>query len=139
MKIFQILFKTSFEKNYRSIKCHSSQNFSNNAERKVMRSKILHPLLVPPLSRGCVCVCVCARTHALSHSIMSNSCNPMDCSTPGSSVHGISQARILEQVAIFFSIGSSQLRLNLCLLHLLHWQEDSFNAKPPRKPLALDN
>ena len=28
-------------------------------------------------------------------------CNPMDCSPPGSSVHGTSQARILERVAIF--------------------------------------
>ena len=34
-------------------------------------------------------------------------CDPMDCSPPGSSVHGISQARILEQVAISFSRGSS--------------------------------
>ena len=32
----------------------------------------------------------------------------MDCSPPGSSVHGISQARILDWVAIFFSRGSSQ-------------------------------
>ena len=30
-------------------------------------------------------------------------CNPMDCSLPGSFVHGISQARILEWVAISFS------------------------------------
>ena len=30
-------------------------------------------------------------------------CNPMDCSTPGSSVHGVLQARILEWVAIPFS------------------------------------
>ena len=37
-------------------------------------------------------------------------CNPMDCSLPGSSVHGISQARILEWVAISFSRGSSQTR-----------------------------
>ena len=37
-------------------------------------------------------------------------CNPMDCSLPGSSVCGISQARILEQVAIPFSRGSSQPR-----------------------------
>ena len=35
-------------------------------------------------------------------------CNPMDCSTPDSSVHGILQARILEWVAISFSSGSSQ-------------------------------
>ena len=32
------------------------------------------------------------------------SCNPMDCSPPGSSVHGLSQARILEWVAVSFSI-----------------------------------
>ena len=34
-------------------------------------------------------------------------CNPMDCSPPGSSVHGILQARILEWVALSFSRGSS--------------------------------
>ena len=34
-------------------------------------------------------------------------CDPMDCSPPGSSVHGIPQARILEWVAISFSRGSS--------------------------------
>ena len=37
-------------------------------------------------------------------------CNPMDYSPPGSSVHGIFQARILEWVAIFFSSGSSRPR-----------------------------
>ena len=37
-------------------------------------------------------------------------CNPVDCSPPGSSVHGILQARILEWVAISFSRGSSQPR-----------------------------
>ena len=31
-------------------------------------------------------------------------CNPMDCSLPGSSVYGIFQARILEWVAIFYSL-----------------------------------
>ena len=35
---------------------------------------------------------------------------PVDCSPPGSSVHGILQARILEWGAISFSRGSSQLR-----------------------------
>ena len=34
-------------------------------------------------------------------------CDPMDCSLPGSSVYGISQARILGWVAIFFSRGFS--------------------------------
>ena len=37
-------------------------------------------------------------------------CDPMDCSLPGSSIHGIFQARILEWVAISFSRTSSQLR-----------------------------
>ena len=35
-------------------------------------------------------------------------CDPMDCSLPGSSLHGILQARVLEWVAISFSRGSSQ-------------------------------
>ena len=37
-------------------------------------------------------------------------CDPVDCSPPGSSVHGIHQARMLEWVAISFSRGSSQPR-----------------------------
>ena len=37
-------------------------------------------------------------------------CDPMDYSLPGSSLHGIFQARVLEWAAIFFSRGSSQLR-----------------------------
>ena len=47
---------------------------------------------------------------ALSHSVMSDSWDPVDCSLPGSSVHGILQARILEWVVISFSRGSSQTR-----------------------------
>ena len=39
---------------------------------------------------------------------VSDSCDRMDCSPPGFSVHGISQARILEWVAISFFRGSSQ-------------------------------
>ena len=35
-------------------------------------------------------------------------CDPMDCSLPGSSVHGILQARTLEWVAFSFSRGSSR-------------------------------
>ena len=37
-------------------------------------------------------------------------CNPMDCSPPGSSVHGILQARLLEWVTIPLSRGSSRPR-----------------------------
>ena len=37
-------------------------------------------------------------------------CNPLDCNSPGSSVHRISQGRILDGVAISFSRGSSWAR-----------------------------
>ena len=50
----------------------------------------------------------------------------MDCSPPGSSVHGILQARILGRVAIFSSKGSSWPRdWHVCLLTFLHWQAGS--------------
>ena len=39
--------------------------------------------------------------------MLSDSFNPMDCGPPGSTVHGISQAGMLEWVAISFSKGSS--------------------------------
>ena len=45
-------------------------------------------------------------------------CDPMDCSLPGSSVHGILQARILEWVAISFSRGSSQPRDQTWVSHI---------------------
>ena len=41
---------------------------------------------------------------------MGSLCDPMDCSLPGSSVHGILQAIVLEWIAISFSRGSSQPR-----------------------------
>ena len=44
--------------------------------------------------------------------------DPMDCSPPGSSVHGISQARIREWVAIPFSRGSSQCREWIWVSHI---------------------
>ena len=40
---------------------------------------------------------------------------PIDCSPPGSSVHGILQARMLEWVAISFARGSSQPRDQTCV------------------------
>ena len=53
-------------------------------------------------------------------------CDRMDCSPPGSSVHGISKARILEWVAISFSRGCSQPMEWACISHigrqvLYHW------------------
>ena len=53
----------------------------------------------------CVCVHVCVRSFAQSCLTL---CNPVDCIPPGSSVHGNSQARMLNWVAISFSRGSSR-------------------------------
>ena len=53
-------------------------------------------------------------------------CDPMDCSLPGSSVHGVLQARILPCVVISFSRGIFLTQgSNPCLLHLLHRQASS--------------
>ena len=52
-----------------------------------------------------MCVSVCVRARSVA-----SDWNPMDSSSPGSSVHGIFQVRILGWVAISFSRGSCQLR-----------------------------
>ena len=52
-------------------------------------------------------------------------CNPKDCNLPGSSVQGISQARILDWAAISFSRGSSRPRdqtLIFCIGRILYHQ-----------------
>jgi len=55
----------------------------------------------------------------------------MDCNHPGFSVHGISQARLLEWVAISFSRGSSQPRDQTCVSCIAG---GFFTAEPPEKP-----
>ena len=57
-------------------------------------------------------------------------CNPMDYSPPGSSVHGISQARMLEWVAISFSRASSWPRDRIPRLVSPALQEDSLPTEP---------
>ena len=64
------------------------------------------PLFYCNNSKLIVCVCVCVLV-TQSHSTL---CDSMNYSLPGSSVHGILQAQVLERVAISFSRGSSQLR-----------------------------
>ena len=52
-------------------------------------------------------------------------CNPMDCSLPGFSIHGILHTRTLEWVAISFSIGSTKTsHLQTWRVHLaLNWKQ----------------
>ena len=61
-------------------------------------------------------------------------CILIDCSLPGSSVHGILQARTLEWVGMPSSRGIFLTwRSNPCLLCLLHWQMGSLPLLPPGK------
>ena len=61
-------------------------------------------------------------------------CDPMDCSPPGSSVHGILQAEILDLVAMPFSKGSSQpgIEPRSSILRV-----DSLPSEPPGKPAEV--
>ena len=71
-------------------------------------------------------------------------CDPMDCSLPGSSVHGILQARVLEWVAISFSRGSSWPRDRTHVSCVSHIRGEFFTVGLPGKPtmeyyLAIKN
>ena len=57
----------------------------------------------PAISQENTCVCPCAQSCLTL-------CDPLDCSSPGSSVQGISQAKILEGVTMSFSRGSFHTR-----------------------------
>ena len=72
----------------------------------------------------CCCCCLVAQSCPIL-------CNPTDCSPPGSSVHGILQARILEWVTIPFSRGSSWLRDQTWVSCIA---DRFFTTVPPGKP-----
>ena len=57
-------------------------------------------------------------------------CDPMDCSPPDSSVHGILRARRPEWVAFLLQGIFLTQELNLHLLRLLHWQLGSSPLEP---------
>ena len=76
---------------------------------------------------------------ALCCCLVTKSCltllDPVDCSPPGSSVHGISQARMLEWITVSFSKGSSRARDQT---HVFCLAGGFFTTEPPEKPtLAL--
>ena len=60
-------------------------------------------------------------------------CHPVDCIPPGFSVHGISQARILEWGGISFSRGSSRPRDRTCVSFIAG---EFFTAELPGKPFS---
>ena len=63
-------------------------------------------------------------------------CNPMDCSLPGSSVHRIFQARVLEWIAISFARGSSRPRNWTRVSHIAGRR---LSSEPPGKPWIWAN
>ena len=81
-----------------------------------------------------VCVCMCVHMCVIVAQLCLTLCDPMDCSWPGSSVHGIIPARILEQVAISFSQGSSYQGIELvsCIA-------SRFFIAEPQKKVILSN
>ena len=93
--------------------------FANNFSRKAMTNtdNLLKGRDIP-LSSYCVPVCAGWGQHSRLCCVLSHVptlCDPMDCSPPGSSVHGILQARILEWVTTSFSRGSSWPRDQTCV------------------------
>ena len=61
-------------------------------------------------------------------------CDPMDCSPPGSSAHGILQARVLEWVTMSFSRGLPEPGIDPRSLAL---QADSLLSEPPGSPIKV--
>ena len=89
---------------------HSKVFFHSNVLlNSLNRIRYLRQISLNPISPGVLCS-------------VAQSCptlyDPMDCSPPGSSVHGILQARILEWVAMLSSRGSSQPRNRTQVSHI---------------------
>ena len=82
--------------NFTSIKTKENKSLQQAHNLRVLHKKTLVRIHL----------CVCAKLLQSCPTL----CDPVDCNPPGSSVHGILQARVLEQVAIYSSKGSSQPR-----------------------------
>ena len=77
----------------------------------------------------CVCVCSVAQSCLML-------CHPMEYSLPGSSVHGILQARMLEWIAVPFPGDLPDPGIKpRCLV----FQVDSLPSEPPGKPIHKGN
>ena len=83
----------------------NSKNRTQSNERPKQPSPQPHHHAVSAPKRD-----VLEESESVSCSVVSTLCDPMDCGPPGSSVHGISLAKILDWVAISFSRGSSRPR-----------------------------
>ena len=107
-------------------------------------TRLSHPWDSPGKNTGVGCRFLLQCMKMKSESEVAQSCptpsNPMDCSLPGSSVHGISEVRILKWAAISFSRGSSWFRdwthVSCIGRHILyHWA----NREAPKLSLSIMN
>ena len=76
----------------------------------------IQPKLTLRMVHSWCCTVYKSKVKSLSHVRL---CDPTDCSLPGSSIHGIFQARVLEWVAISFSRGSSRPRDRTQISHVV--------------------
>ena len=81
----------------------------------------------------CFLWCMCAKSRLSCPTL----CDPMDCSLPCSSVHGILQARILERVAMPSSERPPRPRDQTCASCSSCIADRLFTAEPLGKPLAF--
>ena len=120
-------------RNIKTLKESKDQTWRNNhACGGTLGADLEKMTLVPMLTQCCsvtshqvVIVVVLVLSHVQLF------CNLMGCNPPGSSVHRISQARILGWVAISFSRSSSKSRF---WTHVSYISRSVFITEPPEKP-----
>ena len=128
----------------RSSKDQEIKRFSLDLSSYSFMSLLLLESVLDTVFKGQICNCITLLLpwHAACCAGLLQSCltlcYPLNGSPPGSSVHGISQARILEWVSISASGGSSRPRDGTGhLLRLLHWHVGSLPLASPGKPITM--
>ena len=120
----------------------TSTIYSLTSSRPLLKSlqcipPLPHYLKLPSLLSAILCFIFLYHTHHgqrnYNRSVVSDPLWPMDCSLPGSSTHGISQARILSGLPCPPPRCLPHPGMELGLLHLLHWQVNSLPLALPGK------
>ena len=103
--------------------------FNTKLEYSLINPKCLGGIVIPILEIAHINLLVSLK--AFVAQLYPTLCNPMNCSSPVFSVHEISQARILEWVAIPFSRPNPGIEPGSPTL-----QADSLRSEPPGRPLV---
>ena len=118
----------------KAILCYESLEWKATGKRSTCRET-----RVGQIVRAAIyCPCTMKASESVSAQLCLTLCNPVDCSSPGSSVHGILQGRILEWIAIPLSRGSifSIEGLNLGLPHCRWILYHLSHQRSPHLPCA---